>query len=93
MIKHIVLWKLHDRKKAGLIRQTLEALPVRIPEIHKLEVGTGMPAGEFTADVALYSEFKSEADLKTYIAHPAHQEAVAVIVPLVSDRRVADYSL
>jgi len=93
MIKHIVLWKLHDREKATLIRQTLEALPARIPEIHRLEVGSGMPAGEFTADVALYSEFKTEADLKTYISHPAHQEAVAIIVPLVCERRVADYSL
>jgi hypothetical protein len=92
MIKHIVLWKLHDRGNAGLIRQTLEALPARIPQIHKLEVGTGMPAGDFSADVALYSEFRTEADLRTYIAHPAHQEAVAIIVPLVSERRVADYS-
>ncbi len=93
MIKHIVLWKLHDRDQAGLIRQTLEKLPARIPEIHRLEVGTGMPAGEFMADVVLCSEFKTEADLKTYISHPAHKEAVAIIVPLVSERRVADYSL
>ena len=93
MIKHIVLWKLHDRKKAGLIRQTLEALPTRIPGIHKLEVGTGMPAGEFTADVVLYSELESRAALEAYQAHPEHQAVVPLIKGAAIARTVVDFEV
>ena len=93
MIKHIVMWKLRDKADAVEIKARLEALNGKIPGLIKIEAGIDFLGSEQSADVVLYSEFKSEADLKTYIAHPAHQEAVAVIVPLVSERRVADYSL
>lgn len=91
MIKHIVLWKLHDRTQAGAMKAALDGLPARIPEIHKLEAGICADSGDALADIALYSEFKSEADLQTYIQHPEHQKVVAFIRPLVSERRVADY--
>ncbi len=91
MIKHIVLWKLKDRAQAAEMKAALEALPAKIPQIVTFEVGICLAAGEALADVALYSEFASLADLETYVAHPEHQKVVAFIRPLVSERRVADY--
>lgn len=92
MIKHIVLWKLHNPKLAAAMKAVLDALPAQIPAIHRLEVGIGTDQGDALADIALYSEFKTEADLQAYIQHPEHQKAVAFIRPLVSERRVADYT-
>ncbi len=91
MIKHIVLWKLHDRSNAPAMKAKLDELPSKIQAIHKLEVGISKEQGDALADIALYSEFGSEADLQAYIVHPAHQAVVAFIRPLVSERRVADY--
>lgn len=91
MIKHIVLWRLRDRANAPAIKSKLEALPAMIPAIRKLEVGVNIIPGDAVADVALYSEFDSLADLETYMNHPEHQNVVAFIRPLASERRVADY--
>ncbi len=91
MIKHIVCWKLHDRAKAPVIKAALEALPGVIAAIGKLEVGIGLESGEVVADVALYSEFASLAELGVYMQHPEHLKVVALIRPLVSERRVIDY--
>lgn len=91
MIKHIVLWKLKDRSKAAEMKAALDALPAKIPQIAGFEVGINKEAGESLADIALISAFATQADLDTYINHPAHQIVVAFIRPLVSERRVADW--
>jgi hypothetical protein len=85
------MWRLHDRAHAPRMKQALEALPALIPAIHKLEVGVNFAAGDAAADLALYSEFATRADLEAYIRHPEHQQVVALIREWVSDRRVADY--
>ena len=45
MIKHIVMWKLHEtaagrskEENAKLLKQKLEAMPAQIPELKKAEV-------------------------------------------------------
>lgn len=92
MIKHIVLWRLHDRANAPAIKSKLEALPAVMPCIRTLEVGINLATGDAMADAALYSEFDSLADLDTYMTHPEHQKVVAFIRPLASERRVVDYT-
>ena len=91
MIKHIVLWRLHDRANAPAMKAALETLPALIPVIRKLEVGVNLVDGDAAADLALSSEFATLADLEAYLQHPAHLKVVAFIRPLASDRRVADY--
>lgn len=91
MIKHIVFWKLKDRSSAADIKAALDTLPARIPAIATLEVGICAGTGEAMADIALYSEFASRADLEAYIEHPEHRKVVDFVRPLVSERRVADY--
>lgn len=91
MIKHIVLWKLKDRSKAVEMKAALDTLPALISQIAEFEVGINKEAGESLSDMALSSAFATQADLETYVNHPAHQAVVAFIRPLVSERRVADW--
>jgi len=98
MIKHIVMWKLKDAAEgltkdqiARKIKTDLEALVPVIPAIGKLEVGINIIPSDAAFDVALYSEFASQADLQTYMTHPAHQAIVTFIRAVVTNRHVVDY--
>jgi hypothetical protein len=98
MVKHIVLWRLKDaaegeniRTNALRIKEKLEALQGQIPQILKIEVGINFTVALNKADVALYSEFVSPADLEAYISHPLHVEAGKFIRSVVAERRSVDY--
>lgn len=98
MIKHIVMWRLKAEaggqtreENARNMKQRLEELPSRIPQIRSLEVGLNVRESERASDVALYAEFDSLEDLATYIRHPAHQEVATYIREITSEIRVVDY--
>ena len=100
MIKHIVMWKLHDQAEgrdkaanAALAKQKLEALNGQITGLIKLEVGHDFSNGEASCDLVLYSELESREALKHYQQHPAHVEAAKFIVSISAERQVADYEL
>lgn len=96
MIKHIVLFKLKDEAdKATVMNQfkaAIEALPAVIPVIRKIEVGLNMNPAE-SWDIALYSEFDSLDDVKTYAAHPAHVEAAKLLADAKESRSCVDYEV
>ncbi len=98
MIKHIVMWKLKqdDGVNAALqnarkLKTEIEQLAQTIPEIKHIEVGLNMAGSEHSADVVLYSEFGSLADLDIYQNHPDHQKVVALVKEVAAERRVVDY--
>jgi hypothetical protein len=98
MIKHIVLWKLHDtaeghtkQENAVRAKQQLEALTKTIHDISHLEVGLDFSNGEASADIALYSEFDSREALERYQKHPDHQAVATFIAAIRSERHVIDY--
>jgi Stress responsive A/B Barrel Domain len=98
MIKHIIMWKLHEKaegfsksENAIRIREVLEELPHQIPEISKLEVGLNISKSDIAYDVVLYSEFSTQEDLQIYRDHPAHIALVDFIKNLRSERHVIDY--
>lgn len=100
MIKHVVMWKLKDNvagnsrgENAREMKRRLEALAQAIPEIRRLEVGLNIKDSERAADVALYSEFDSPADLAAYIQHPAHQEVVTFVREIAAETRVVNYEV
>jgi hypothetical protein len=45
------------------------------------------------ADIALYTEFATEADLQAYQEHPEHLALVPFIGSITDERRVVDYEL
>ena len=100
MIKHIVIWKLKEQPgesgntvNAKKLKADIEALKDEIPEIKHIEVGINMSGSDQSGDVVLYSEFDELADLQIYQNHPAHQEVVAFVNEVVSERRVVDYEM
>jgi Stress responsive A/B Barrel Domain len=100
MIKHIIMWKLHEEaegfSKVGnalRIKKELEGLQGKISEIFKLEVGLNISKSEIAYDVVLYSEFNSKEDLQIYQDHPAHIALKKFIYNLRSERHVVDYEV
>jgi hypothetical protein len=100
MVKHIVLWRLKEvaegadkTANALIIKEKLEALQDKIPQVQKIEIGINFTTADNAADVVLYSEFASRADLDAYIVHPLHTEAGKFIRSVVAERRSADYEL
>lgn len=97
MVKHIVLFKLKDevpadKKLAAMtaFKQAIEALPARIPLIHHIEVGLNINPGE-TWSIALYSEFDSLDDVKSYAVHPDHVAAGQLLAAVKESRACVDY--
>lgn len=100
MIKHIVMWRLHEQANgqdkatnAQLAKDKLEALVGQIPGLISLEVGQDFSCGEMSADLVLYSELASKQALTDYAVHPAHVEVVKFILSICSERRVVDYEV
>ena len=101
MIVHIVFWRLHERSANGHTKQEnalemkrrFEALVGVIPGLVRCTIGIDVAQTPDSADVALYSEFESRAALDGYQPHPAHQEIVAFLKDVQTERRVVDYEL
>lgn len=98
MIKHIILWRLHDyangagkSENAKELRARLLALPDEIGEIKKLEVGININTTDAASDVVLYAEFETPEDLSAYQHHPAHQKIIQLLNKIRSEKRVVDY--
>lgn len=93
MVKHIVVYTLKEGvdKDAAvkLIASKLEPLVGQIPGLLHMEVRRCF-AG---ADYALYSEFESPEDVKTYRANPLHQEAKSHFHHFLDTRVFADYEV
>ena len=90
MIKHIVIWPMKDEVTAGQkaeMKNRLEGLKGVVAELADIEVGIDEGSGT----MSLISAFASDEDLAVYQAHPAHQEVVAFVKPLVAGRAVCDY--
>ena len=97
MVKHIVIWKLKDSAEGKtkeenfkFIKQSLENLPVFIPEIKFIEVGRNFNA-DSNFDAVLYSEFDSPEDLEIYQNHPEHKKISAYVSKVRDERIVGDY--
>ena len=100
VVKHIVFWRLHEQANGNdkafnmqLIKEKLEALNGKIPGVIKIEVGFDFLKSDFSADLALYSEFESHEALQEYQNYPEHIEIKNLIMELSSERLVFDYEI
>ncbi len=96
MLKHIVLFKIPDNiqnknKIVAILKDKLESLKFKIPQLKKLETGINISDRSSAYDVALVTEFKNESDLETYRSHPNHKDVVAYIKEIDADTIVVDY--
>jgi hypothetical protein len=96
-LRHVVAWKVaasdpetrdaHARE----ISDRLRALVGVVPSIGALSVGPNVIDGNW--DVALVADFEDAEALDAYQTHPIHQEVVAYVRSVVSDRVAVDFEL
>lgn len=94
MVKHIVLFKFMEEKKASdmnTLIEKLRKLPEQIDLIRSYEVGANVVEGPRNYDVALVSTFDSLADLKEYATCDPHTDFIEYMKTCVEDVKVLDY--
>lgn len=100
MLRHVVMWKLknfaegHSRpENAALIREKLESLPEKIPEIIRLEVGFDIVRSEGSYDLVLIGDFDDISQLERYQRHPEHVKVAEFVARVRESRTVVDFEV
>ncbi|MDB5389324.1 MAG: Stress responsive alpha-beta barrel domain protein [Planctomycetaceae bacterium] len=95
-LRHFVLFKFKDDAKADQVAAVVKAfgaLPSKIDTIIDFEMGTDvsveMKAAGFTHGFMV--TFANEKGRETYLPHPAHQEFVKLVGPVIDKVLVFDY--
>lgn len=98
MIIHIVMFKFLDQaegrnkqENAEIVRNILLALPSKICQIRRYDVGDNLSNSPNAYDLVLYSAFDDIQKLNCYREHPTHIEALDFIKKVISDSVVVDY--
>lgn len=98
MLTHVVMWKLRSEalgmakpELAVELRRRLMALVGVVPEIRTFSVGINALPGDTAADVVLVSSFDDFGALDRYVKHPQHQEVVAFVKQVITERRAVDF--
>jgi hypothetical protein len=94
MIRHVVLWELHDPEQAALFAATLaecQALIGVLPGLRSFEIGRRGDGLAASADVCLVAGFDDAAALHAYEIDPLHRGVAARLGPLRRARHVLDF--
>ncbi|WNY28520.1 hypothetical protein MmiEs2_07110 [Methanimicrococcus stummii] len=100
MIKHIVLWTLKTeaegkfaQENAAIIKEKLESLFGKIPEIKSIRVqaNTLNIAGNY--DLALIAEFETADAMYAYQKNPLHEEVAVFVKKVVETRAAIDFEI
>ncbi|MDV0447136.1 hypothetical protein MsAg5_10110 [Methanosarcinaceae archaeon Ag5] len=98
MLRHIVIWTLKDEalgnpaaKNALLIKEKLEGLFGKIPEILSIQVQSNCLDGAGNGDVVLICDFESAETLKAYQKNPLHVEVAEFVRSVNSGRSSIDF--
>ena len=98
MLKHIVLWNFKaeaEGKTASenilIVKEKLEGLFGKIPEILDIQVLPNTLAGVGNYDAALIAMFDSADALAAYQKNPLHVEAAKFVVSVTEKRASLDY--
>jgi len=98
MLKHIVMWKFKEEaegksreENCRYVKERLEALPLKISFIRKMEVGINEFESAMASNLVLITEFDSKEDLDLYAVHPDHVKVSDYITKVRSERTVVDY--
>jgi len=91
VIRHVVMWELHERERAPWFAQRLRECAGIVPGMLGFEVALRDPALAGTVDVCLLATFADAQALRAYEEHPVHREVSARLAPLRKSRHVLDY--
>jgi len=92
MIRHIVFFSARNQEDVDLIAEHLRGLG-QIPHSDFFEIGINRKVDQLgtEVDVVVYGEFRDEAALAAYKAHPIYSETTAKVRPLRELRIAADF--
>ena len=100
MIRHIVMFKLKEFERAGKkeeiigqLKERLEALSLKIPEIRFINTGLNINNSPNGFDLVLESEFDDMESLETYRVHPEHLTVVEFFKPYKLHSASVDYEI
>lgn len=96
MLRHVVLFKFKEdagEEKVEAVVKAFAALPGKIDTIKDFEWGTDVSVEEKSKGFThcFVVTFADEKGRETYLPHPAHQEFVKLVGPVVADVLVVDY--
>ncbi|WP_395137312.1 Dabb family protein [Schlegelella aquatica] len=91
MIRHVVMWQLHEPADAPRFKELLDSCKNLVPGMIEFEVGVRSAPLEANVDVVLVSTFADQAALDAYQNHPHHKAVGAELGKLRRGRHVLDY--
>ena len=80
MIKHVVCYKLLDKKNADAVRNTLLSLDGKVPSLRSIEVGKDFLCSERSFDLVLITVFDDRDGFEAYRTDAYH---TGVVMPFV----------
>ncbi len=94
MVKHVVCFKLKDRKLSEKAKEVLLSMKGKVPEILDIEVGCDFLGSERSYDVMLTVILKDKEALNSYQEDPYHCQVVKTFMHSVRESSIAiDYEI
>ena len=93
MIRHVVMWELHDASQARAFGDALATCARLVDGMRGYEVATRSGALPASVDVCLIATFDDADALQRYQEHPVHQEVSRRIGPLRKQRHTLDFKV
>lgn len=93
MIRHVVMWELHDPANAESFRNALLPCAQLVEGQRGFEVAVRSAALPASAHVCLIATFDDAEALKRYQEHPLHKAVSERIGPLRKARHLLDYEV
>jgi hypothetical protein len=94
------MWKLKEHARgnskeenARMVKEKFETLKGIIPGMTIIEVGIDFSKTENSADIVLYTEFNTKADLQNYQNHPEHKTISSLVSDIRDERTIVDYEV
>jgi len=92
VIRHVVMWELHDSACAAECRDALASCAGLVDGMRGYEVAIRADGLSAAVDVCLIATFDDADALRRYQEHPHHRAVSARIAPLRKARHVLDYA-
>lgn len=100
VIRHLVMWRLHDfagvtgnAATLAALQECIAKMRTDVPGLLRIDMGVDKSRTPDSADLVLFSEFDTWASLDAYQGHPLHDEFRKLLGPLRSERRLGDYEI
>jgi len=97
MIKHMVLFRFRPEvepdKREALLREYV-TFPQTHPQMRNFTLGRNISRRDSTFEYAFTVEFETEADLRSYLDSPEHEDHVVLrFRPLIESRAIVSYEV